>query len=66
MEGPGKLNKEPTFHNKLECYECARGTFELERMHLDKSFELDKKFREFARTDPDLAPLPKPYASDES
>jgi hypothetical protein len=26
-------------------------------MHLDKSFSLDKKYRDYARTDPDLEPL---------
>lgn len=55
--GPEALHTEPTFHYNLACYECALGNLALARMHLDKSFELDKKFREFAMSDPDLAPL---------
>ncbi len=55
--GPETLHSEPTFHYNLACYECVLGNLALARMHLDKSFELDKKFREFARSDPDLAPL---------
>lgn len=57
LTGPSILHSEPTFHYNLACYECALGNFDLARMHLDKSFQLDKKFRDFARTDPDLAAL---------
>lgn len=57
LDGPEMLRKEPTFHYNLACYECALGNLELARMHLDRSFKLNKKFRDFARTDPDLAAL---------
>ena len=57
LGGPEILRAEPTFHYNLACYECALGNLDLARMHLDRSFALDKKFRDFARTDPDLAAL---------
>jgi predicted Zn-dependent protease len=59
IAGPGALHAEPTFHYNLACYECALGNLSLARMHLDKSFELDRKFRDFAKSDPDLAALRK-------
>jgi predicted Zn-dependent protease len=57
IAGPEALHIEPTFHYNLACYECALGNLALARLHLDKSFQLDKKFRDFARSDPDLAAL---------
>ena len=57
LAGPETLHAEPTFHYNLACYECALGHVDLARMHLDKSIELDKKFRDFAKVDPDLAAL---------
>ena len=57
LAGPNALHAEPTFHYNLACYECALGHLELARMHLEKSIELDKKFRDFAKVDPDLAAL---------
>ena len=57
IAGPEALHVEPTFHYNLACYECALGNLALARLHLDKSFQLDKKFRDFARSDPDLAAL---------
>jgi hypothetical protein len=51
------LHDEPTFHYNLACYECRLGHLDLARIHLEKSIELDKNFREFAKSDPDLAPL---------
>ena len=57
LSGPDLLHSEPTFHYNLACYECALGNLDLARMHLEKSFELDKKFRDFAKSDPDLAAL---------
>ncbi len=57
LSGPDALHTEPTFHYNLACYECALGHLDLARLHLEKSIELDKKMREFARTDPDLAAL---------
>jgi len=57
LGGPELLHTEPTYHYNLACYECALGHLDLARMHLDKSIELDKKFRDFAKNDPDLAAL---------
>lgn len=57
LAGPETLHKEPTFHYNLACYECALGHLEVARLHLEKSFALDKKMRDFAKTDPDLAQL---------
>ena len=57
LNGPSSLHVEPTFHYNLACYECTLGNLEVARVHLQKCFELDKKFRDFAKTDPDLAPL---------
>ncbi len=57
LTGPDALRAEPTFHYNLACYECALGHLDLARMHLDKSFTLDKKMRDFAKSDPDLAAL---------
>ena len=57
LAGPETLHTESTFHYNLACYECALGHLDTARLHLDKSIELDKKMRDFARTDPDLAAL---------
>jgi len=57
LAGPDVLHAEPTYHYNLACYECALGHLDLARMHLEKSIELDKKMRDFAATDPDLAAL---------
>ena len=57
LQGPSTLHQEATYHYNLACYECALGQLALARAHLEKSFEIDKKFREFAKTDPDLKPL---------
>ena len=57
LAGPETLHKEPTYHYNLACYECHLGNLELARLHLDRSFLLDKKFQEFAKIDPDLQAL---------
>ena len=57
LSGPDVLHAEPTFHYNLACYECALGNLDLARLHLEKSIELDKKFKDFAKSDPDLAAL---------
>jgi predicted Zn-dependent protease len=57
LGAPALLHGEATFHYNLACYECQLGNLELARMHLDKSFTLDKKLREFASGDPDLQAL---------
>ncbi len=57
LSGPDALHTEPTYHYNLACYECALGNIELARLHLEKSISLDKKFKDFAKSDPDLAAL---------
>ena len=57
LGGPETLHTEPTYHYNLACYECQLGNVELARVHLDRSFHLDKRFREIAKTDTDLAKL---------
>ena len=57
LSGPESLHAQPVYHYNLACYECALGNLDLARLHLDKSFELDKAYREYARSDPDLAAL---------
>src|SRR4030095_441985 len=57
LNGPETLRSEPVFHYNLACYECTLGNHDVARAHLEKSVELDKKFRDYAKTDPDLAPL---------
>ena len=59
LTGPATLHSEPTYHYNLACYECHLGNVELARAHLDRSFLLDKQFREFAKIDPDLQALRK-------
>lgn len=57
LAGPEALHTEPTYHYNLACYECALGNLDLARVHLERSFELDKKYKDFAKNDPDLAAL---------
>lgn len=54
LNGPSALLSEATYHYNLGCYDAALGNLEAAQAHLRVSFKLDKKFREFARTDPDL------------
>ena len=57
LSGPPSLHNEPTYHYNLACYECILGRLDLARAHLERSVQLDKKYREFAKGDPDLAAL---------
>ncbi len=57
LEGPDSLLKEPTYHYNLACYECILGNLESAKRHLDTSVAMDARFRDFARTDPDLKAL---------
>ncbi len=60
MSGPETLHGEPVYHYNLACYECVLGNLDVARAHLEKSIVLDKKFRDYAQTDPDLKPLHDP------
>lgn len=57
QQGPPALQSEPTFHYNMACYEATLGNVESARAFLEASVRMDAKFREFARTDPDLEPL---------
>lgn len=57
LAGPASLMDEPTYHYNLACYECALGNLESAQAHLETSFGMDAKFRDFAQADPDLLPL---------
>jgi predicted Zn-dependent protease len=57
LEGPTSLLKEPTYHYNLACYEAKLGNLAEAHAHLQTSFSLDRKFREFAKADPDLEPI---------
>lgn len=60
MEGPTALREDATFFYNLACYECCLGDLEAARQLLAKAVEMDKKYRAFAKTDPDLAALKLP------
>jgi predicted Zn-dependent protease len=57
LGGPPSLLKEPTYHYNLACYEARLGNFAEAHAHLETSFTMDRKFREFAKTDSDLEPV---------
>ena len=57
LGGPSSLLSEATYHYNLGCYDAALGNIKEAQAHLRVSFKLDKKFRELARTDPDLRPV---------
>lgn len=55
--GPSALEKEATYFYNLACYDAVLGDVDAARKHLARSIRIDKKFRDFAKTDNDLAPL---------
>ena len=57
VNGPRVLEKEGTYFYNLACYDAVLGDLEAARRHLARSIRLDKRFRDFARSDNDLAPL---------
>ncbi len=54
LSGPSTLGKEATFFYNLGCYDAVLGNIEEATSALHTSFEMDKKFREIAKHDPDL------------
>jgi predicted Zn-dependent protease len=54
LNGPESLKAEATYHYNLACYEAKLGNLDQARSHLDVSFAMDKKLREYAMDDPDL------------
>ncbi len=61
LAGPASLIDQATYHYNLACYECVLGNREAAMACLEACFNLDKKYRSYAREDADLAPLfPRP------
>lgn len=54
MEGPASLLREPVYFYNLGCYHAVLGNPEEAQNCLQMSFNMDGKFREIARYDPDL------------
>jgi predicted Zn-dependent protease len=54
LSGPPDLAKEATFFYNLGCYDAVLGNMVEAAAALRTSFEMDKKFREIAKADPDL------------
>ncbi len=54
MDGPASLLKEATYYYNLGCYDAILGNQDEAVRHLEASFQMDKKFREIAKYDPDL------------
>lgn len=57
INGPPSLLEEPTYHYNLACYEAKLGNYPEAHAHLETSFAMDRKFREFAKGDADLEPI---------
>ncbi|MEK0450371.1 MAG: hypothetical protein RL088_2639 [Verrucomicrobiota bacterium] len=57
LNGPSALKAEATYHYNLACYAAKLGNLDEARAHLDVSFAMDKKLKDYALNDPDLDPL---------
>jgi predicted Zn-dependent protease len=57
LKGPHTLQREGTYFYNLACYDAVLGNLDSARQYLARSIRLDKRFREFARKDRDLAAL---------
>jgi len=57
LKGPPCLLTEAVFYYNLACYDAVLGDREQALENLERSFRMDKKFRQFAQTDPDLEPI---------
>lgn len=54
LKGPPSLLGEPTYHYNLGCYDAVLGNLDQAAQHLETSFQMDRRFREIAKYDPDL------------
>ena len=54
QQGPASLLREPVYFYNLGCYHAVLGNPEEAQSYLQMSFNMDEKFREIARYDPDL------------
>lgn len=57
LEGPLSLAREATYHYNLACYDALLGNKEEALKHLKTSFEMNDRFRDVAKYDPDLKSL---------
>ena len=57
LKGPTHLLQEPTYYYNLACYDAILGNLKDAEHNLRISFQMDKKFREIAKQDPDLKEL---------
>ncbi len=57
LHGPSALEREGTYFYNLACYDAVLGNIEAARKNLARSIRIDKRFRDFARTDSDLVAL---------
>ncbi len=57
LAGPASLAHEATYFYNLACYDTVLDNFDEATALLNASFEIDEKFRDFAKADPDLKPL---------
>ena len=57
LSGPPALAEEATYFYNLACYSAVLGHLENALDYVRTSFEMDDKFRDIAKLDPDLTPL---------
>jgi len=57
LAAPPSLREKAIFHYNLACYSCVLGQIDAAREALQRSFALDRRYRDFARADHDLEPL---------
>ena len=57
IQALGLHPREPMIHFNLACYQAQSGHLDDARAFLEAACGIDPRFRELARTDPDLAPL---------
>ncbi|HEX4084537.1 MAG TPA: hypothetical protein VHY22_06500 [Chthoniobacteraceae bacterium] len=57
LSAPPSLREKAIFFYNFACYSCVLGQIDAAREALQRSFALDKRYRDFARGDHDLEPL---------
>ena len=57
LSAPASLREKAIFFYNFACYSCVLGQIDAAREALHRSFALDKRYRDFARSDHDLEPL---------
>jgi tetratricopeptide (TPR) repeat protein len=57
LSAPASLREKAIFHYNFACYSCVLGQIDAARESLQRSIVLDKRYRDYARSDHDLKPL---------